>query len=548
MRGFGFELRVVLAALGLLLTPHYDKLSPSMSAVPSSLPDSHNNSRWQLTQAAWGQTTLNLPTLGDPASEELSPQLERKVGESIMASLRANRDISEDAETTFYLNQLGAQLATQAAAGYSFQFFLVKENSLNAFALPGGYIGVHSGLILAAQNESELAGVLAHEIGHVTQRHIARMLGQGKRGTMVTLATLALAALAASRSPDAAAALALGGQAAQIQNQLSFNREAEREADRVGFQLLDQAGFNSDEMASFFGRLQQNARFYDGNAPAYLRTHPITLERMADMQNRQRPRQTFGSQPPRRDESEFNLIRARMAAYANLSVDGLQQAKRQFEEALALSQDKTRPASAGTTGPRSASLTKAANLLTQLPAPALSYGLALIAAEQRQWQVSNRLLTTAKERLGRDHPLFVIQQADNELRLGQAAQGLRITEAGLKMFNQFRPLLYQHIRLLQANQQHAQALALLNRERELYRQDAPLYALSAESYLALNQRSAAALMTAEYYVLQGTTAAALEQLQLARRANDGDYYQMSIIDARTRQIQERLREERELLK
>ncbi len=163
---------------------------------------------------------------------------------------------------------------------------------LNAFALPGGFIGVHTGLVLAAQSESELAGVMAHEIGHVTQRHIARMLAKQRESAALALGALLLALLASraggSSGGDLAQAAIVGTQAAMIQQQLNFSREAEREADRVGFQTLTDGGFDSRGMEGFFGRLQSGTRIYESAAPAYLRTHPMTVERISDMQNRTR--------------------------------------------------------------------------------------------------------------------------------------------------------------------------------------------------------------------------------------------------------------------
>ena len=169
---------------------------------------------------------------------------------------------------------------------------MVRDPMLNAFALPGGFIGVHSGLMIAAQNESELAGVLAHEIGHVSQRHIARMLGNQKDSLAIQIGALLLAILASraggTSGGDLAQAAIMGGQAAAIQQQLNFSREAEREADRVGFVTLVNASFDGRGIEQFFGRLQQGSRLYEGTAPAYLRTHPLTVERICDMQNRSR--------------------------------------------------------------------------------------------------------------------------------------------------------------------------------------------------------------------------------------------------------------------
>ena len=266
----------------------------------------------------------NLPALGDAAADDLSPANERRLGEQIMRQARRDPTYLADPDTFEYLNALGYKLVAASPARHTdFEFFAVRDPMLNAFALPGGFIGVHSGLVLGAVNESELASVLAHEIGHVEQRHIARMLAKQREGTFIAIGTLLLALLAArsgsSSSGDAAQAAIMAGQAAAVQQQLNFSREAEREADRIGFQTLVNAGFDPSGMASFFTRLQQGNRVYESAAPEYLRTHPLTVERLSDIQNRSREAQTR----PRPDSLDFQLVRARLRVLQDESVQGL---------------------------------------------------------------------------------------------------------------------------------------------------------------------------------------------------------------------------------
>jgi predicted Zn-dependent protease len=261
----------------------------------------------------------NLPKLGAASGDELSAAAERRLGETIMRQIRRDAAYLDDAELVDYLNQLAQPLlAAPAAGGLSFELFAIDDPAINAFALPGGFIGVHVGLLIAAETESEVASVLAHEIGHVTQRHIARMLAQQKQASVVSVAAMALALLAARSSPQAAiGGMMLGDQVAR-QNMLAFSRDAEREADRVGFEILRQSDFDLQGMVSFFNRLQQSSRFYESNAPAYLRTHPVTGERIADLQGRlqnTRYRQ-------RTDSLNFQLLRARFRVTGDESTDG----------------------------------------------------------------------------------------------------------------------------------------------------------------------------------------------------------------------------------
>jgi predicted Zn-dependent protease len=180
-----------------------------------------------------------LPDLGDVSQEIISPQIERQIGEQSMFQIRASNTYLDDPEISDYLNHLGGRLvANSTEPGDAFEFFAINDDAINAFALPGGFVGVNTGLILLAQDESELASVLGHEISHVTQHHYARMVYGQRYDSLAALATLAVAILAARNSPDAATAGIVGAQAGTIQHQLNFTRQNEREADRFGLAKL----------------------------------------------------------------------------------------------------------------------------------------------------------------------------------------------------------------------------------------------------------------------------------------------------------------------
>ncbi|MCL2296796.1 MAG: M48 family metalloprotease, partial [Proteobacteria bacterium] len=213
-----------------------------------------------LPLSAAAHNLFNLPELGDASQDILSPFQERKLGESIIREIRAAGAYMDDPEVNDYLNTLGHKLV---AAGndtrQDFEFFAVPDPSINAFALPGGYIGVNTGLILLAQTESELASVLAHEITHVTQRHLTRMASGQKDALLLSLAALAVA-IAASQSGSSSSGQIIGAavtsaQALAIQSQINYTREHEYEADRIGFQRLRAAGFDVTAAAVFMTRL-----------------------------------------------------------------------------------------------------------------------------------------------------------------------------------------------------------------------------------------------------------------------------------------------------
>jgi beta-barrel assembly-enhancing protease len=238
----------------------------------------------------------SLPALGDTVSADFSPAAERQLGERIMQVIRRDPAYLDDLVLQDYLLSLWRPLLSAARSRgdlsaelsdrFAWDAFLVRDRSVNAFALPGGYVGVHLGLIGMTSTGDELASVLAHELAHVTQRHIARSLNQQRQQSMLAIASMILGVMAASRSPDAASALITGGQAAALQGQLNFSRDMEREADRIGLGLLEGAGFSVLGMPSMFERLQQVSRLNDSNAFPYLRSHPLTSERIGEARAR----------------------------------------------------------------------------------------------------------------------------------------------------------------------------------------------------------------------------------------------------------------------
>lgn len=469
----------------------------------------------------------NLPTLGDTSREELSPLMERKLGEQIMNSVRRDPDFMDDGPISEYLNRLGNKMleARPDARGettYDFEFFAVRDPVLNAFAFPGGFIGFHSGLILAAQSESELASVMGHEIGHVAQRHIARMLTSQKFDSFIPLAALALAVLAARTSPDAAMAVAMGGQGLAIQRQLNFSREAEREADRVGFQILNDSGFDTAGMVSFFGRLQASMRNYTDNAPAYLRSHPLTSERIADIQARmldQRYRQ-------RADSLEFYLTKARIRVLQDSTIQGLMDAKVFFETQIR--SEKEEDKIAGT------------------------YGLAFVAFKQLDFANAKVLLEQAKTKLEKSQAnknilntssMFASLAIDIQLGSKQFELAAASAEKAMQQLPLSRGLVYQYVEALLSAKKYEVAGAYLRDQLVMYRQDAKLQNLLAKVYAAQGKQALQHIALAEAYAIQGSWPAAIQQLDIARNEKDAQYYEQSVIDAREREWKELHKEE-----
>lgn len=271
---------------------------------------------------------MHLPHLGDGA--DLSASEERRIGDSIIRAFYRDPDYTDDAPLQAYVMDIWhpllqaardrGDLSDELQERFAWRILLGRDRSINAFALPGGYLGVHLGLIGVVGSRDELASVLAHELSHVTQRHIARLLGQERKNMPLLIGSMILGALAAGSNPDAAQALIVGGQAAAVQNRLSFSRNMEREADRVGYNLLAPAGFSPQGAVSMFQRLQQANRLNDNGSWPYLRTHPLTSERIADMQARTAPGQPLPSAT-----LEHAMMAARAQVLAQSEPDRLRQ-------------------------------------------------------------------------------------------------------------------------------------------------------------------------------------------------------------------------------
>ncbi len=230
---------------------------------------------------------IELPEMGDSAGALISPAEEKEFGEAFFRSLHSQVVINQDSEIQQYIQTIGEKLVAHSdTPSYPFHFFVVLENDINAFAGPGGYIGVNSGLILMTDAESELASVMAHEIAHVTQRHLYRSYEASSRLSIPMAAATLGAILLGTQSAAAGQAAIMAIQAGSVQFQIDFTREHEAEADRVGMQTLSSSTYDPRSMPTFFERLQQSTRYSGQNVPEFLRTHPVTASRISDSRGR----------------------------------------------------------------------------------------------------------------------------------------------------------------------------------------------------------------------------------------------------------------------
>lgn len=458
-------------------------------------------------------TAPNLPDLGDSAQASLSPAQERRLGETIVRQIRAAGGYLDDPEVNDYLNDLGNRLVAAAPdARTDFEFFAVPDNGINAFALPGGYVGINTGLILLAQNESELAAVLAHEISHVTQRHMARMLAAQQNSMLMSLAGLALAILASraggASSGDAVTAAVATSQALALQNQLNFTRENEYEADRVGFQRLVDSGFDPRAMAQVMERLQRSTRFAESNAPSYLRTHPVTFERIAEAQGR-------ADRLPYRqveDTLDFQMVRALLRSYLSEPRDAVLY----FEDAL-----KQRKYNSPI---------------------AAQYGLVASLLRAKEPKRARAELATL-EKSAPPHPMIEAMAGHVLMESGDLPAAIKRFEAALARYPNKMQLVYDYPEALIRAKRPAEASAYIERELARYPRDGRLHQLASRAYADQNMRLKQHQHLGEFYAWQGNLRGAIGQMETAIKAGDANFYDASVVETRLRALRREFAEQ-----
>jgi beta-barrel assembly-enhancing protease len=465
-----------------------------------------------LGTAAYAQ---GLPDLGDASSASLSDTQERTIGNRIMREVKVDPAYVDDPEINDYMNTLGQRLLLAAEGPRrDIDFFAVQDDTINAFALVGGHIGVHTGLVSLTQNESELAGVIAHEIAHILQRHQARMLHGQRTAQWTSLAALALAMIAGrsggnQSSQVTEAAIASAG-ALQIQSQLDYTREHEREADRVGVAILERAGYDPHAMVSFFERMLRANRLSEfKGAPSYLRTHPLTTERIADMQDRVQKVAGMSFSMRAADSFEYRLVRAKIRAAAGSSSEAVEL----FRVAL---QDKT------VVRPRED-----------------VYGLALALRRTRDLDGAWKTLQPLREGAG-SHPAFELLAAQLAADMGRAEESLRIYREALRANGGYRGLLYGYLGQLLQMGRDREALAELQERLRLAQDDARLYEIQARAFEHTGQRVQQHRAQAEAYYRKGNLSAAVDQLEIALKVKGSDFYEMSSAESRLRELRAQL--------
>ncbi len=487
-----------------------------------------------------GTPSAALPNLGD--GTDMTPSSERRLGDRIARELYRDADYVDDAILTEYVQGIWQPLLAAARQrgdvtpeldeAYAWEVLLGRDRTVNAFALPGAYLGLHLGLVGVVTSRDELASVLAHELSHVTQRHIARMMTRQSQQAPWMLGAMILGVLAASKSPNAANAMIMGGQAVGAQSQLNFSRDMEREADRVGFGVSSQAGFAPQGFVSMFAKLQQASRLNDsGNFP-YLRSHPLSTERMADMQSRidlpdgEPAAQTVGRQNTQ--EVDHAMIAARARVLSNSTVDALR--------------TWTLEVAAASRGRQSLAQQAAA-----------LYGATLAAIRLRDFTEAQVLWVRLGEQVRGDAAsarLARLLGVELMLAKGDGARALELLNGG-KAVNA-KPNRVELFLTAQAKLHTSSGLDAVAQDLRVWvaahPRDAQAWQMLSGTYVAQGRILSSIRAQAEVSAAHLDYTAALSRFKAAQdwARRDGaaaDHYEASIVDTRTRQIELLVREQ-----
>ena len=448
-------------------------------------------------------TANNLPELGDYSSSKISESDEIFIGRQILFQVNQSDSIIRDIEISDYLDSLGKRLINASTdPAKKIEFFIVSDPSINAFAMLGGVIGVHSGLFLASNTESELASVISHEIAHINQKHISRFLLQQERTSYQSTFIMAVALLLARSNPQLASTAMAGASAGSVQGALDFTRENEKEADRVGIQTLNNAGFDVRGARDFFTTLKQANQFSGGAAPAFLQTHPITSNRINDIEDRLKD----FPYKQRVDNQTFHYVKGKLKALLDNREDTKNILEENIKNKIYINEGGERFA---------------------LAYIYLIDNEFIKSYEQMQWLFDNE----------QSNPMLSQLYINYLIKTNKVTEAKKIYEQNLNFFPSNRSFIYGLADLYLETQDSEKAIKLLKENEQKFSQDPILYKLFAKGYANQGKKLLQYENLAEAAYYNFNLQEAIIRMDLAIKANDGDFYQKSRVESRLKQFQ-----------
>jgi len=442
----------------------------------------------------------DLPELGSHFDNLLTANDEKKITFQILSQVYQSNNVINDSEINNYIERLGRKLSMDGTnEKLSLKFFIVDDPSINAFAMLGGIIGIHTGLIFAANTESELSSVLSHEIAHITQKHLLRLFDSQARNSFKSYLAIAIAILAARSNPQVASGAVVAANAAQVQSALDFTRENEKEADRVGIEILNKSGFDPKGFIDFFRTLDRFNQFSSGAAPSFLRTHPITSDRISDIQDRLKEFQYV----QKTSNLDFYLIKAKLKAFLGDKELIVNIFEREINDETSLNQDASLfgLAYAYLRGNDIFKARKTFDLIKNFDSPMFYQLEAIILFNEKKYEETYKVYKKGLEKYANNISLII----------GKANFLININQANL-------------------------AIEFLKKYLDLYSSNYLIYELLAKSYSMLGKKLLEHENLANAFYYKYDIQEAVTQMDLATKANDGNFYEKSRVEFRLNEL------------
>jgi predicted Zn-dependent protease len=425
---------------------------------------------------------IDLPQLGNPADVALSPADEVLIGKQVVGELYHYDYILEDLELGEYLSGIGWRLAANGSdTPPPFNFYVIADPRINAFALPGAHIGFNAGTILSAQSESELASVLAHEEAHVTQRHAARGENDNTVANLATWAAVLAAIIAGSANPNLVIGALSLGQGINYNREVSYTRQNEFEADRIGIRTLYASGFDPNAMAGFFSRLEQQTRLYGSQLPEILQTHPVNTTRIAEASERAAQ---YPTRKEYKDSPEFVFMRARTRVLISDSPNGIMG----FYAGETAAHDT----------------------------PENRYGYALTLERLGRYAEAEHVLEPMLDKFQKQ-PNVNLLQADVLIGLGRTAEGLAVYDRMLTLYPRYSPAILEYASALVDVGKPEEARSIILSHEQSFGPRIETFKILAQAARASGNTAEAQYQTAEYQYRRGELRSAIEALNAGLR-------------------------------
>ncbi len=447
-----------------------------------------------------------LPELGSSFDHLISSSEQKKIKFQIMSQVFSSNQVINDPEINDYLNNLGNELISKGTITKpEINFFLINDNTINAFAMLGNVIGVHTGLIFSANTESELASVLSHEIAHITQKHLLRLFDSQSRNSYKTFIAMAFALLIARSNPQLAQGAIIAGSASQVQNTLDYTRDNEREADRFGLEILNKSGFDPKGFIDFFSTMQKFNNFSSGPAPAFLRTHPVTTERITDIEDRLKDFEYI----QKKNSLEFFLVKSKLQVlvgeYSELSV--------LFQHQL--------------------------DTKNYINEAAIYFGLVYAFIKENKINQARKYFEKLKN-FNYESPMILELNANLLVKEQKFDEAYEIYKKGLNHFPYHRAFVIGISKLLLRANRPNELIQLIKSYLDIFKNDPYLYQILSKAYHLNGNKLLEHESLSDSYFYQYNLKEAISQMDMAARVNSDNFQDQSRVEYRLKFLKKEL--------